>query len=122
MFAFQTHHLVKRYGSTAALNGLNMNVPKGSIYGFLGLNGAGKTTTFCVAAQFVHASSGTFTIQGQLGMLPQDARFYHGRSVVSQLKFFGLLSGVESQDIDREVKRVLELVGLADKGKSAVQK
>ena len=101
MFAFQTHNLVKKYGDKLALNELNMNVPTGSIYGFLGINGAGKTTTFGIAGSYIHATSGEIKVKGRLSVLPQDARFYYGRSVKSQLKFMAALSSVPTSSLEK---------------------
>lgn len=105
-----------------ALNGLDMNVPKGSIYGFLGVNGAGKTTTFGIAGTFIHATSGEVKIHGKLAVIPQDARFYHSRTVENQLRFLGLLSGVSNDQIQKEVTHVLEQVGLTEKRKTSAEK
>jgi len=122
MLAFQTHNLVKNYGGKLALDNLNMNVPSGSIYGFLGVNGAGKTTTFSIAGTYTYASSGTFKVKGKLAVIPQDARFYNGRTVESQLKFLAALSGVKADQIEAEVKRVLKDVGLAEKAQINAEK
>lgn len=121
-YAFQTHNLVKKYGKTIALNELNMKVPERSIYGFLGVNGAGKTTTFGVAAGFIHADSGSVEVAGKLAVLPQDARFYYGRSVESQMRFLAMLSGASRSQVGKEVEKVLELVGLSEKRRVAAQK
>lgn len=122
MFTFQTHNLMKKYGNKWALNGLTMHVPRRSIYGFLGVNGAGKTTTFGIAGGFIHATSGTVEFKGRLSVLPQDARFYHGRNVGSQLQFLGLLSGVPRAMIKQELATVLKQVGLSEKRKVAAHK
>jgi|WetSurMetagenome_2_1015567.scaffolds.fasta_scaffold79459_2 ABC-2 type transport system ATP-binding protein len=119
MFAFETQNLVKRYRNKPALDGLDMHVPTRSIYGFLGINGAGKTTTFGIAGSFINATSGTIVVHGKLAVLPQDARFYYGRSVESQLRFFALLSGLKSGDSRREADKVLEQVDLTDKRKAS---
>lgn len=122
MYALQTQNLVKKYGTKLALDNLNMKVPTNSIYGFLGVNGAGKTTTFGVASKFIYPTSGTIEIKGKMAVIPQDARFYHGRSIESQLRFFGLLSGVSLKNIKKEVANILELVGLEEKRKVSAQK
>lgn len=122
MYAFQTHNLVKKFGNKIALDNLNIKVPVRCIYGFLGVNGAGKTTTIGIAAKFIYPTSGTVEIKGRLAVIPQDARFYYGRTVESQLQFFGLLSGVSRSNIKKEVEKVLKEVGLSDKRKVASQK
>src|SRR5438270_23321 len=61
----QVEGLVKRYGRTRALNGLNMQVMAGSIYGFVGPNGAGKTTTMRILSTLLEADEGTGQIAGE---------------------------------------------------------
>jgi ABC-2 type transport system ATP-binding protein len=58
MSVIQTHNLTKRYGEVLAVDAVNLNVPRGEIYGFLGLNGAGKTTTIRALLGMVHPSEG----------------------------------------------------------------
>ena len=54
----ETHSLHKQYGHTHAVDGLEMHVPRGSVYGFLGRNGAGKTTTIRLLAGLVQPTGG----------------------------------------------------------------
>jgi len=80
--------LTKRYGSILALDGLDLEVPTGSIFGFLGPNGAGKTTTMRLLTSLARASGGTAAVagvpagdgdpnrRGVLGYLDQDPRFH----------------------------------------------
>jgi ABC-2 type transport system ATP-binding protein len=60
----EAHALTKRYGSLAAVDGLNMRVERGAIYGFIGRNGAGKTTTLRILAGLTQATSGTARVLG----------------------------------------------------------
>jgi ABC-2 type transport system ATP-binding protein len=60
----EAHVLTKRYGSLAAVDGLNMRVERGAIYGFIGRNGAGKTTTLRILAGLTQATSGTARVLG----------------------------------------------------------
>ncbi len=69
--AIETHSLSKHYGSKHAVDDLNMHVPRGSLYGFLGRNGAGKTTTIRMLAGLVHPTS------GQMRLLNLDPRTEH---------------------------------------------
>ncbi len=59
-----TQNLVKTYPKVRALDGLNLRVPRGSVYGFLGRNGAGKTTTMRILLGLARASSGTASVLG----------------------------------------------------------
>ncbi|MGD0409653.1 MAG: ATP-binding cassette domain-containing protein, partial [Candidatus Limnocylindrales bacterium] len=63
--ALATRGLRKSYGSRRALDGLDLTVPVGVVYGFLGPNGAGKTTTMRVLTGLVHADGGTVEILGK---------------------------------------------------------
>jgi ABC-2 type transport system ATP-binding protein len=62
--AIETQSLHKHYGDIRAVDGLDMRVPRGAIYGFLGRNGAGKTTTIRMLAGLAHASGGTMRLLG----------------------------------------------------------
>ena len=60
----ETHALCKRYRNFTALNGLDMHIPKGSIYGFVGRNGAGKTTLIRLICGLQLPTSGGYTLDG----------------------------------------------------------
>ena len=60
-YILQTNSLTKKYKNFQALNGLTMNVPKGSIYGFVGKNGAGKTTLI----RLIRALAGAGRVLGE---------------------------------------------------------
>ena len=85
--AITTTDLSKQYPGVTALDGLNLDVPAGSIYGFLGANGAGKTTAIKILAGLTRPTSGTATVAGvplsagdeykrAIGYLGQEPRFY----------------------------------------------
>ena len=69
-YVLSTDALTKRYGRFRALDGLNMNVPKGAIYGFVGKNGAGKTTLIRLVCGLQRPSSGSFRLYGRDGRDP----------------------------------------------------
>ncbi len=69
--AIETHSLRKHYGELHAVDGLDLRVPRGSIYGFLGRNGAGKTTTIRMLAGLVHPTGGEMKV---LDLSPQTQR------------------------------------------------
>ena len=62
--AISTTGLTKHYAGVQALEGLTLDVPQGSIYGFLGANGAGKTTTLKILAGLTRPTSGSATVAG----------------------------------------------------------
>lgn len=91
--------VTKRFGDTAALDGLNMTVPKGSIYGLMGLNGAGKTTIIKHLAGFLMEDSGEITIDGQLVpdneelkkrvlFIPDELFFFRGYSMKEMARYY----------------------------------
>ena len=63
-YVLEANGLCKRYHNFAALNGLDMHIPKGAIYGFVGRNGAGKTTLIRLACGLQEATGGSFTLYG----------------------------------------------------------
>lgn len=63
-YVLQTNALCKHYRSFKALNSLTMNIPKGSIYGFVGKNGSGKTTLIRLISGLQPATSGDFSLYG----------------------------------------------------------
>ena len=63
-YVLRTNALTKKYKKFEALKGLSMNVPKGSIYGFVGRNGAGKTTLFRIICGLQFSTSGEFELFG----------------------------------------------------------
>lgn len=118
-----THQLHKRYGSNVAVKALDMEVPKGAVFGLLGPNGAGKTTTFGILCGWLRATSGSATVlgvdsgrlhtlRGRVSVLPQDAAFPPQISVHRQLTHFGRMMGLGAAKARSEADRVLELVGL----------
>lgn len=100
MDAIRTEGLCKCYGRSVALDGLNLRVPSGSLFGFLGPNGAGKTTTIRILLGLLRASAGTAQVLGEdcwlrgpavrarVGYLPGDVRLREDRTGRSELEFF----------------------------------
>ena len=122
----QIRGLSRRFGRLKALNGLDMDVPKGSVCAFVGANGAGKTTTFAILGGFLRPNSGNITIGGVglgryrmmgglLGLTPQDVQFFEDRTILRQLYLFARLAGLGSRAAAKEVDWVLEAVALNDK-------
>ena len=126
-YALQTDRLCKTYRRYHALNGLTMNVPRGSIYGFVGRNGAGKTTLIRLICGLQKPTSGTFTLSGvhstqkdilnirrRMGAVVETPSIYLGMSAEDNLKQQYRILGLSSYDGLREL---LELVGLSDTGR-----
>jgi ABC-2 type transport system ATP-binding protein len=127
-FVIHTQGLSKTYKQISALKGLDLKVPKNSIFGFLGPNGAGKTTTIKLLLGLTKPSGGSGTIFGhdivrdsialrrRVGYLPQDPRFYEHMTARQTLDFTArfFFSG-PGDALAHRVEETLELVGLDDK-------
>ena len=115
-----------------ALEGLDLTVTPGSIYGFVGPNGAGKSTTIKILVGLVQASAGDATLFGrgvndaaarlQVGYLPENPSFHDFMRPLEVLRYLGRLSGLSGRDLDRRAEALLEQVGLADARDLTVRK
>jgi ABC-type multidrug transport system ATPase subunit len=127
--ALRAAGLTKRYGHTAVVDGLDLTVERGELYGFLGPNGAGKTTTIRMALGLIHPSGGEVELLGErvgthahlealarAGALIEEPGFYRylsgRRNLVSFARAGGSRADVESRL--RRVDAVMEQVGLAE--------
>ena len=108
--------LVKRFGRVVALDGLDLEAPRGHVMGFLGSNGAGKTTTMRIALGVLRADAGTVSWNGAdhrtlprrtWGYLPEERGLYPKMTVRDQLVFFAGLQGVPADVADRRVREWL---------------
>lgn len=127
--ALRTSRLSKTYNPgllrprTTALEGLDLEVPHGSIYGFLGQNGAGKTTTIKILVGLLHPTAGRAWILGRdvreesarrsIGFMPENPYFYEYLTAEETLEFYGKLSGMTRADRRRRSEELLETFGLA---------
>ncbi|MEM9191497.1 MAG: ABC transporter ATP-binding protein [Myxococcota bacterium] len=130
--ALRLQGVTKRYGKTQALDGLDLEVPRGYLFGLVGPNGAGKTTTFGVVSGVVRPDSGTVDVLGQgafdparsagrLTVLPQDAELNPHVPARSLLRFCARLQGLGRAKATREAERVLDLVQLRDRADAKVR-
>lgn len=129
----QVEGLVKRYGRTRALNGLNMQVMAGSIYGFVGPNGAGKTTTMRILSTLLEADEGTGQIAGEdvrahparvrarLGFMPDFFGVYEDLTVAEYLDFYAASYKVPAKQRKRTIDELLELIDLPHKRNDYVE-
>jgi ABC-2 type transport system ATP-binding protein len=132
MNAIVIESLVKTYGAVKALNGLDLEIPKGSVFGFLGPNGAGKTTTLRILAGLARADSGriiiggdemkgdTITPSARVGYLPEEPAFYPWMTPVETLVYIGKIFGLNKADLEAKTNELLRLVGLEDVRKRRV--
>ena len=91
--AITTTGLTKRFGDVAAVDGIGLDVPSGSVFGFLGPNGSGKTTTIRMLLGLISPSAGTWTLLGEA--MPASAESTLGRigALIEGPAFYPWLSG-----------------------------
>jgi ABC-2 type transport system ATP-binding protein len=128
----QVENLRKHYGAVHALDGLNLAVETGSIYGFLGPNGAGKTTTLRILTGLACPTSGKAAVAGvdlekdgqalssRIGYLPEEPAFYPWMTPTEFLDYLGRLHGLPAMERSRQIRELLELVHLDDVGKRRI--
>jgi ABC-2 type transport system ATP-binding protein len=117
-------HLTKQYGKFTAVDGIDLEVPSGELFGFLGPNGAGKTTTFRMIAGILRPTSGTVEIGGiditrspleaksRLGFIPDRPFVYDKLTGGEFLRFAAALYGQQGAAIERRIDELLELFEL----------
>lgn len=116
--------LTKRYGKLTALDQLDLDVPKGAVFGIIGPNGAGKSTTFAILATLLRPTSGTAIVCGadpvrqskavrkQLGYMPDVMGVYDRLQVDEYLEFHAAAYGVQRKEWPELIDGLLELVDL----------
>ena len=122
MNAIEIRNLTKSFRGMYALNGLNMTVPKGAIYGFIGENGSGKSTTEKLICGHLVADKGDIKLFGKdftdagvrvrVGALIENAGCFPGSSVYQNLMMQAINLGLSNPD--DEIMRVLKIVRMED--------
>jgi ABC-2 type transport system ATP-binding protein len=113
MNALQTFNLKKNFGAFTALDGLNLSVPKGAVFGFLGPNGAGKTTALRILTGLARPTSGRAEIIGTFGYLPEYPAFFGWMNAREYLEFCADLFGLAGEKRRRRISELLEFSSLA---------
>lgn len=130
-YVLQTNNLTKKYKHFQALNGLSMNVPKGSIYGFVGKNGAGKTTLIRLICGLQEPTDGSFILydvantekdiiksRRRMGAVVETPSIYTDMTARENLKQQYMILGLPSYD---DIDELLKLVGLENTEKKKVK-
>ena len=125
-YAISCIGLSRDYGNVQALKNLDLTVPYGSIFGFLGRNGAGKTTTIRILAGLSQPGSGSAWVAGfeatrsnstarqRFGYLPQNPAFYRWMTPVEYLDYVANLYNLSQKERKLRIAEMLELVDLKD--------
>ncbi|QHW34083.1 ABC transporter ATP-binding protein [Paenibacillus rhizovicinus] len=122
----ELNRLTKRYDGQTAVNGLNLTIAKGEIFGLLGPNGAGKTTTILMMLGLTEPTSGRVRVCGldptrqplqvkrRVGYMPDDVGFYEDRTALDNLLFTARLNRIHPAPARVQALELLERVGLSD--------
>ncbi len=120
----QTENLTKIYNGNAAVDGLNLTVGEGEIFGFLGPNGAGKSTTILMLTGMIEPTAGRCLVDGIevakdplavkkiIGYLPEDVGFYGNLTAEQNLDYFARFYGMGVDGRKARIAELLELVHL----------
>jgi ABC-2 type transport system ATP-binding protein len=130
----ETKDLVKKFGKFTAVNGLSLQVPAGSIYGFVGPNGAGKTTTMRILTTLTRPTSGEAFVAGHsvvsdpravrraIGYMPDEFGVYDDMRVWEYLDFFAACYDIPESGRKKLIDDLLELVDLTHRRDDMVDK
>ncbi|APQ73403.1 ABC transporter ATP-binding protein [Clostridium botulinum] len=117
----KTYNFTRKYGTTAVVDNINMNIKKGEIYGFLGRNGAGKTTTLRMIMGLIYPTKGEYElfgkkmgdreVFGRIGAIIETPGFYPNLTARENLDIHRRLMGIPNKEY---VDEALEIVGLTN--------
>ena len=125
--------LTKRYGSTLAVDSLDLTVEAGEVFGLLGPNGAGKTTTILMLLGLTEPTSGRAVVAGfdplrkplevkrRVGYMPDSVGFYDHLSGVANLRYGAALCGMRPAEADARIAAALKRVRLEEAGGKPVR-
>lgn len=126
-YAIVTKDLVKKFGDFTAVNGLNLKIKTGELFGFLGPNGAGKTTTIRILTTLTSPTDGSAKVAGfdlidepafvrdRIGVVPQSFALFEELTPMENLWFIGELYGMSKSLVVERGNELLRTVELFDK-------
>ena len=121
MDIIELRQVTKNFGAITAVNELDLKVPSGTIYGFIGPNGSGKTTTIRMIMNILYPDQGTILLFGKMhksqrlehvGYLPEERGLYKKMQVFEVLKFHGDLKN--GKNLKEEIRYWLKKLDLSD--------
>lgn len=124
MSMLEVKKIYKDYGNHVAVDGIDLKIEKGEIFGILGPNGAGKSTLIGMICGLVKKTSGEVVYESKtskirkwkenIGIVPQDFALYWDLTAEENIKFFCSLYGFKGDDLNAKVNKTLDFVGLSD--------
>jgi ABC-2 type transport system ATP-binding protein len=129
--AIETHELTRFFDKFCAVNGVDLQVERGTFYGFLGPNGAGKSTTIKMLTGLLAPSHGRITVLGKnmldpresleaksrVGVIPEDLALFDNLTAREHLTFIGRMYLMPRETIRSRIGELLAVLGLADEEK-----
>jgi ABC-2 type transport system ATP-binding protein len=124
--AIETSGLERRFGDLMAVDGVDLRVPRGSFYGFLGANGAGKSTTIHCLTGLLTPTRGRMRIldldperepvavKRRVGVMPEELALFDRLTGAETLTFVGRVHGLERDEIEARRRELLEVMALTD--------
>ena len=122
-FAIRLSGVTKTFGKHTAVDGLDLEIPRGSIYGLLGPNGSGKSTSIRMIMGILHPDSGRVELFGEdpdrtrrekVGYLPEERGVYRKMKVLDLITFMGEIRGVAPSDGKQRARKWLDRLGLPE--------
>lgn len=122
-------NLVKKYKNVTVVDGINLAIKEGEIFGILGPNGAGKTTTMNALLGLLKISEGNIMFYGKeftnkekeikkrIGYVPQEYAFFPQLSALDNVIYWGKIYGLKGEELKKAVQEALETIGLWDRRK-----
>ena len=130
MIAISITGLNKSYGQVRALDGLDLEIPEGSVFGLLGPNGAGKTTTLRILVGLAKANSGKVEIFGEplspfrvnekIGYLSEEPAFYSWMTPIESLDYIARIYGLRTDERKKRIAELIDLSGLQNSAKRRI--
>lgn len=120
----------KSYGAHVAVQRMNLSIPAGCIYGFIGPNGSGKTTLLRMILHIIQPDRGTIEVlkntacraaNDRVGYLPEERGLYRKMTVNRLLTYYGTIKGLSRNDAKQEMNLWLDRMGLADWKKKKIE-
>lgn len=124
MNILEINKLYKDYGNHIAVDGINLKIKQGEIFGLLGPNGAGKSTTISMICGLIKKTKGEIKFEEKenrirkwkhnIGIVPQDFALYWELTAYENVNFFASLYGFKGEELKKRTEEALEFVGLLD--------
>lgn len=124
MNILEVKNITKEYNNKAVVDGINLKIEKGEIFGILGPNGAGKSTLIGMICGLVNKNNGEVIYEENtnkiskwkenIGIIPQDFAIYFDLTAEENIRFFCSIYGYKGEELKKRVAKTLEFIGLTD--------